>query len=403
MKRVVVVGAFDRYNYGDNLMPILFELFLKEFYPAFFKRYELVFSALTDSDLSKYKAKKTVAMSDVFGGSLDDVEAVISIGGEVLCASSSTLFLHMNHPEKLMGRISFLKEKRLSFLADLFCRNFYRLPWEYPYVPKRITGSMKVAYNTVGGGVSRRRLGTYIHTVRSRLSSADYLSVRDTRTENSLARFCTPDVFPDSAITMAYFVGDQFLEKESSPKVNELCKENYICFQAAPKKVGTSAREVVDVLRKIARSRDLGVKLCPIGYASGHDDIDFLREVQRISGGEFDLVEDLNIWEIMAVIRNAELFTGTSLHGVITALSFSVPYIGLNRRVGKLDKFLSDWGVGTSKRCYSVAELPEVFETVMGTDRAKYHEHSKWLQGLGLTNNHKLVKALGLDQKGGSN
>jgi len=51
MSRVIILGAFDRYNYGDNLMPILFEFFLKEFYPDFFNKYDLVFSALTSSDL----------------------------------------------------------------------------------------------------------------------------------------------------------------------------------------------------------------------------------------------------------------------------------------------------------------------------------------------------------------
>lgn len=398
MKRVIIIGAFDRYNYGDNLMPILFELFLKEFYPGFFDRYQLVFSALTNSDLSRYKGKKSVAMSDVFSECLDDIEAVISIGGEVLCASSSSLFLHMNHSKNLNDRISVLKDRGFSFLADIFCRNFYKLPWEYPYVPKRLCSSIKIAFNTVGGGVSQRSLGTYIHSVRSRLSSADYLSVRDTRSESSLSKFCTPDVFPDSAITMAYFVGDQFLEKESCPSVIQLCKEDYICFQAAPKKVGASVSETVDALRKIATSKNLVVKLCPIGYANGHDDIDFLREVQQASGGEFDLVEDLNIWEIMSVIRNSALFVGTSLHGVITSLSYSIPYIGLNRKVGKLDRFLCDWGFGNSKRCYSVEELPEVFESIMNMDRALYQEHSRWLRGLGLSNNHKLVQALGLDK-----
>jgi hypothetical protein len=81
MKSVVVLGAFDRYNYGDNLMPILFEIFLREFYPNFFDKYTLVFSALTNSDLSRYKAKKTVAMSEVFSGNLDDIHAEICIGG----------------------------------------------------------------------------------------------------------------------------------------------------------------------------------------------------------------------------------------------------------------------------------------------------------------------------------
>lgn len=393
-----MIGAFDRYNYGDNLMPILFELFLKEFYPNFFEKYQLVFSALTDSDLSRYKSKKTVAMSEVFGGRLDDIEAVISIGGEVLCSSSSTLFLHMGHPEKLMGRVEVLKKKRLSLLADFFCRNFYNLPWEYPYIPRRVSGSIKVAFNTVGGGVSRRAPGVYMHSVRSRLADADYLSVRDTRTKGSLSRFCDPNVFPDSAITMSYFVGDEFLEKESGPRVNEIIKRHYICFQAAPKKAGASAHETVNALRKVAGSRGLSVILCPIGYASGHDDIEFLREVQQASGGEFDLVEDLNVWEIMAVIRNAALFAGTSLHGVITALSFSVPCIGVNRRVGKLDRFLADWGIGASKRCYSIIEIPDIFGTIIDTDSTEYHNHSRWLRELGLTNNHKLVQALGLNK-----
>ena len=66
MKKIVVIGAFDRYNYGDNLMPILFDFFLKRFYPDVFSEYEIIYSALTDSNLTKYKAKKTVAIHKVF-------------------------------------------------------------------------------------------------------------------------------------------------------------------------------------------------------------------------------------------------------------------------------------------------------------------------------------------------
>ena len=34
VKKVALYGAFDRYNYGDNLMPILLDLFFLIIIPA---------------------------------------------------------------------------------------------------------------------------------------------------------------------------------------------------------------------------------------------------------------------------------------------------------------------------------------------------------------------------------
>ena len=112
MKEIVILGAFDRYNYGDNIMPILFEMFLEKFYPTVSDRYSLVYTALTESDLSRYKAKKTKAIADVFLKA-DDVHSIIVIGGEVLCASSTTLFLHMDENVNLASIIRAIKNKKL--------------------------------------------------------------------------------------------------------------------------------------------------------------------------------------------------------------------------------------------------------------------------------------------------
>jgi len=337
-------------------------------------------------------------MSEIFRGDMDDVSAIISIGGEVLNASSSTLFLHMDHSEKLMGMVSFFKNRKMSFISDIFCRFFYGLPWDYPYVPKDVNGNIKIGFNTVGGGVSLRNPSVYFNSIKNRLLNANYLSVRDTRTEKAISNFSSPKVYPDSAITMSCLVEDSFLEKESRPEINELRDENYICFQAAPKKVGASPKECMQVLEKLSTRYGLKIKLCPIGYAQGHDDINFLREVHDLSDGHFELLNELNVWEIMSVIRNSDVFIGTSLHGVITALSFSVPFIGINRAVQKLDKFLADWGLGASKRCYSVSELPDAIELVMKIDRYEFQAHSKRLCELGLANDHHLVQTLGLDK-----
>jgi hypothetical protein len=197
---------------------------------------------------------------------------------------------------------------------------------------------------------------------------------------------------------MAQLVDDQFLERESRQLINDLKKESYICFQAAPEKAGASPLEYKEMLETVSDRYGLKIKLCPIGYASGHNDIDFLREIEELSNGEFPVLHDLNAWEIMSVIRYSKMFIGTSLHGVITALSFSVPHIGVNRNVLKLDKFLDDWGFEPSKRCYSVAEIPDIFESVINVDLTKLRAHSQHLIALGLRNNHRLVQALDLDK-----
>jgi len=47
----------------------------------------------------------------------------------------------------------------------------------------------------------------------------------------------------------------------------------------------------------------------------------------------------------MALIANASLYIGTSLHGVITAMSYGLPYVGLNKKQVKVQQYLKTWGV----------------------------------------------------------
>lgn len=395
MDDVVIVGAFDRYNYGDNLMPILFEFFLKEFYPEFFKEYRLVFAALVDSDLSRFKVKKTVSMASVFKNESPSPKAIISIGGEVLCASSSTLFTHMGYSGMVSKAVLFLRRYRLKFVADVICRLFFRLPWEYPYIPAK-RGGAKVALNTVGGEVSKSNRSIRFHSVVERMKSADFISVRDRRTLSYLQGVGDPQLFPDSAITMSHFCSRDSLRSSCGKKILSMAKGKYVCVQAAPKKAGASAEVYAIELKKIKEKYQMDIVLCPIGYASGHDDIEFLRDVKKYSGGGFVIADDLNIWEIMYAISQSQCYIGTSLHGVITALSFSVPHIGLNPKVKKLDAFLRDWSIGPSRKCYPIEQVHDVLSFVLNGHNEEMIAHCQGLVDAGLRNNHALVRSLGL-------
>lgn len=395
MKKIVLVGAFDRYNYGDNIMPMLLEMFVKKHHPQVFDEYEFIYAAIVSSDLSQYGVKATIPMADALR--LEEVHGVVCVGGEVLCSSSSTLFLHMDHSEQARRLIKFLKKVRLAPVADIACRLFYKLPWEYPYIPdKKFDPKLKIAFNTVGGGVSKRAISQRIYGVRRRLRNANHLSVRDTRTKNYLKNFSSPTLCPDSAVIMSDLVDEIFFEENVSSRLRNGVGNlsEYLVFQAAPHKIGASAHEVVQLLTDLEQKLGVNIVLCPIGYAKGHDDRDYLLELQKISGDRFSYYDNMNVWEIMYVIRYSSLFMGTSLHGVITAISYSIPHIGINRKIKKLDGFLQDWSLPPLNQCYSVKDVSAVAIAAINFPRHELEHNAKVLKEMVFRNNDDLLKNL---------
>jgi polysaccharide pyruvyl transferase WcaK-like protein len=97
--------------------------------------------------------------------------------------------------------------------------------------------------------------------------------------------------------------------------------------------------------------------LLTIGYAAGHDDLQLLTEVNKKIPQFTDIKSNLNVWEIMYLIKHADFYMGTSLHGVITAMSFGKPHFGINKSIQKLDSFLADWSTAPYNHCYSVTDI----------------------------------------------
>lgn len=58
MKSINIIGAFDRYNYGDLLFPIIIEEYIKKYNCELIKKYKLEYYALVQSDLSKVGGKR---------------------------------------------------------------------------------------------------------------------------------------------------------------------------------------------------------------------------------------------------------------------------------------------------------------------------------------------------------
>lgn len=358
-KQIILYGAYDRYNYGDNLMPIIFRMYIEKYHPNILNNFQLTFCSIGESDLSKYDCYKTSKIKSVLD-SAPDGSLLVVIGGEVLCASNLALFLHMQNSDFMHGLVKTAKFFLRRHLT-LITKKVYGTDWEFPYIPPKIAfkNDVKIAYNTVGGEISSLPLAAKKDVI-SRLNSADYISVRDKRTEKNLSNINDINLYPDSVFLISDIISTNFLADKVHHKIKSIINNPYFCFQASPHKVGDNIENVVRSLKKISEKRKEKIVLLPIGYASGHDDTQYLESVAQELHGEAIVLKGLNVWEIMYAIRNSQLFIGTSLHGIITAMAFNIPHFGLNPEISKVNSFLKDWSIAPFNKSLELEKISDV-------------------------------------------
>ena len=374
MKKIVLFGAFDRYNYGDNLMPILFQMFVEKYAKNLLDDYEFDYAAISASNLEKFSCYKTKSLNSIVN-TLPAGSAVVVVGGEVLCGRNQSLFLHMQ--DNLFHHFSLKVFKKLLPNAfNSFAKSQYSTYWEFPFVPsaKFFAEEIKIIFNTVGGDLDNLT-PKELFDVKERIFHSNYFSVRDKRTFNNMKPTEKETTLaPDSAYIMSDLINRASLVSEVGHDFLAQLPENYFVFQAAPNKVGCSVNNCITLISALADKTNMKILLLPIGYASGHDDYYLLQKVHKALPNITVLLNDLTLWEIMYAIIASKAYFGTSLHGAITAMSFSIPHFGINKNIAKLDAFLQDWSVAPFDKCYPVediAKLPELI-TEMSISKLKF-------------------------------
>lgn len=363
VRKLILFGAYDRYNYGDNLMPIVLADYLREKFSADFSAIEIIYASIKDSDLSQFGCQPTVSIRTILK-TLACENALIVTGGEVLCARNDTLYLHTIDNPYQHAVLTWLQKKSRKTLRWV-ANKFYSTPWEFPYIPDPAATDpnikIRIAYNSVGGGMTRDLSSRERETILSRLSQAAHFSVRDERTLNSFALMPNAKLVPDSVILLSSLYPLATIAKKIRSSLVDALKGNYVVVQAAPSKAKGQAAEVAKQIELIHSRHGVRTVLLPIGYASGHDDALFLQQVQNLKPNITTTTYDLTIWEILYVIAKSRAYYGTSLHGAITAMSYNVPHFGLNPKITKLDAYLKTWSVEPFNRCIAFEEMAEHF------------------------------------------
>lgn len=374
MEKILIIGAFDRYNYGDLLFPLIIEKQLN----TYGNKFQFEFYGLVDSDLSKEGGKATKGLRAFYQAceNPNQQATVIVAGGEALGVTWNSLLAALNKPFQQIHK----RHVRLSKWVDLnrMAKKILNGKTTLPFVfDKSDFPSVKnVILNSLGGSGVNKMLFDRFEMMRAKLEKVDYLAVRDELTVNNLAENgVKAQLYPDSAIFMSEFYPTEKLEKMVTPSVLQYIKANegsYVFFQINKKTTLGKEEIIATELDRLYRENQVEICLCPIGKALNHDDHIALKQVQKHLTSPFAYFDADNIWDIMLLIARSKAYIGTSLHGAITAMSYGIPHVGL--KVEKLDAYLKTWGAVGNRKAVDFDQIHSQYERVVDVQPSQYLE-----------------------------
>jgi hypothetical protein len=238
---------------------------------------------------------------------------------------------------------------------------------EFPYIlsPDQFRGSVRVMYNAMGGWpLAHYPRAEQISIVRA-LAKASFISVRE---EESASILRTLDanirvrVAPDCVFLLSDMLPKEELARKASTEVRKLVSEagEFLCFQCHPRYGEANRTELERELRILADRSGLRILLAPIGRIHSFDDDAFLAPLGVALGDCARLLPaSAGIYDVAFVLASAQLFCGTSLHGVITAFTYGVPFVPLRSEDPKLENNVQGWALHTSFPATPVSEVAE--------------------------------------------
>jgi hypothetical protein len=341
---IAIYGAADRFNYGDLLFPLI----LEEAFRRTKAQVDTVAVGIKSSDLSRYGALPTRGLSWMLKpGNLKPGSSIVVAGGELLTAGWWQLLSHLLPPligdacQAMISRC--IKEKHL----DTMSRKLFKCPWEIPYAPDAncLEKGINVAFNAVGGSNLALCNEAWKKNVLTALQSASFASVRDRVTYNLVnGDSSKTQLIPDSAAALPYFFPAAELEKKVSPEIQGILNDPspFICFQLHRYFKPEKLRKFAAQLDKLQKQERFRIILLPIGHATGHSDYRSLKKIQNAMQQPCDLLGRIKLIDTIALLSRCAVYAGTSLHGLITAMSYGRPYA----TIGKAPKclaFLQTW------------------------------------------------------------
>lgn len=327
-QRMLLVGAFERDNFGDMLFLLQTERLLTGVETTAAAPFACPVESILGRDVPSY-------------GPLlrnGDFDHIWTVGGEVGATTLEDAFRMASTPAEYFeysatrsagARLEILR--RLTGLDDMAT----------PYIPRPTAFHRNAGASLVLNSVGFINLTTAPRVrqdaVLEVLREADFISVRD-RVSAAFLRDhhidCTlaPDLIQSISVT------------RPRPPIP---RERTALIQVSDDYLGKYGHEVfAETLAKSQNLRDFELTLFVAGTAPGHDSIASYERVARhfqavTPSRMIQLSDSRRPWERVDEVASAGLWIGSSLHGRIVAMAYDVPRVSLAKR--KLTAYATTW------------------------------------------------------------
>ncbi|WP_322101504.1 polysaccharide pyruvyl transferase family protein [Paraburkholderia sp. J41] len=374
----VIFGAFDRHNFGDLLIARVVARQLP--------RRELLFAGLAARDLRNEGGFATHALAQIARFARGREIDVIHAGGEVLGCNAWEAAVMIAPPPRVQATI----DEETAWRRDprAWARARFGMESAAPYVlAKTALPGVRVrqlVVNAAGGADLDAREAVLRADALAALRSADWLSVRDRRTQAQLeAHGMRARLTPDPA-AMTAVLFDAAIQRHAARMpvraIREAFTHGYAAVQfSADFGDDATLDRLAHELERIANAHGVGIALFRAGAAPWHDSLDVYRRLAaRLPAQAVRVFESLNLWDICALIAHARVFCGSSLHGRIVATahaiarvniarnhSFGMPGIGSHKHVA----YVSTWEAQDVPQIVTVDSLADAAAEALRVDR----------------------------------
>ena len=340
----LLLGAYDRHNFGDLLFPHIAAALLPGSRP--------IFAGLAERDLRPFGGHRTHALVRLAAELGNLPVRIIHMGGEILTCEAWQAALMLQPPAEapaLIARLDAHPAERLDW-----ARATLGLPSLAPYVAgRRLFPRAQLIHAGVGGAGLQHSPPALRDEVIAALREADMVGVRDRQTLTHLHAAGVPaHLMPDPAVLTAERFGATIRAHASRGEpaaIGQRFPRGYLAVQFSADFGDDATLDTLAAqLSEAAAASDCGIVLFRAGSAPWHDTLDCLeRLASRLAPATAQVFRSLQLWDICALIAGSRGYCGSSLHGRIVATAFARPRLNVlppqRSEPGKVQAYIDSW------------------------------------------------------------
>ena len=355
---LILVGAFDRHNFGD--------LLLGEIARELVRPVPVVFGGLSDRDLSAHGGARVRAITALAAEWGDCPADVLHVGGELLtCTLYEAAIMLQSDEEAQRAMARHDADSKGGYTWATRCLG---LDQAIAYLVSRrlFHRSGFFGYLGVGGMELDLQPDEIRKEAFSRLDEADYVWVRDRETQRQLAMAgIHTQLAPDPAELTAILFGCIVEERAVAERQRAIAERFPTGFLAVQFSADFGDDATLAIVRRqlwqIQREHGFGIVLFRAGAAPWHDRLEvYGRLLRGTSALDAIILDSLDIWDLCTLLARSRGFVGSSLHGRIVAEAFGQPAISLVRKAGERSKsgvYVASWSPDAMGTVVSPEEL----------------------------------------------